>query len=423
MRGRNRYNNSLLSWRILAIAGLMIWAGYYAQRALFGPNDNAVTPLRSDTFSPSATGFIHTCNATLWHVSPTLNLDYQGLYDNKIMMVLDRSSQHDRTSKRLLIKTAKKVAEALDQLRHSATCDNDCDYINFVLAHPDFKLKIEKEQQSDAYGIYRLTQHAIVLTTSILDRKNNELVRTLLHEFWHAYKTMVHTKNINPTTMQLSPQSAPSTPFLRDASDATERQRQVQSAIDMGDRRIIELLPRLLKQESKQTLSVESKKILEDYKAAIATYFPEYYSGNVNANNWRPIAAKVKQAIDAGELYKFTFIRDKHEIVMYVEEFKLNDDGGAQLKGFRTPNVNDKMTAFINDALHRIFNLPYMDRKQNYSPMGTVELSVLTERDAHIAQYGEIIRNAFYPELVDFHRCEHNEAFGNKAKLPASKII
>lgn len=390
------------TWKWLAIGGLFATAGYFAQRML-----------PSTSSAPSNTaGFLANCNATLWHYEAVTNFTLQDIYKDKIVEFVMPGEEHDLQLKDKLKQLKLKLAKKLDALRsNSLLCNKKCDYINLVLDHPDFNIFICKDLRMEAIGLYRPDMHAILFDISVLNVNESDLEKLMLHEFWHAYKTLVHTSNenpANPNSPKITPETNPGTAYLRNATDAAIRKREFIIALMKGDARILKELPLLLEKEKLENLSFAEIEKLVRYKEAITDYSAELYAIVIDSSIWKNIASQVKNALKNGGTYQYIHQIGKNKFLLYVQAFKeLNHE--IVFEGYSTPSKSDKMTAIINDAKYRIFFTPHSININPHNPTKDKNLQILTERDAHIAGLGEKIKYLFYPELMQFHHCEHNE--------------
>ncbi len=398
------------TWKMLAIGGLFATAGYLAQRLL-----------PSATLAPS-TGFLANCNATLWHYQPAMSLDLESLYRDKIFEFILPAEENDAQLKEKLRQVKTRLAKMIDGLRHNELlCNKGCDYINLVLAHPDFYIFIAKDLRIQALGLYRPDMHAVLFDISILGRTDEELEKLVLHEFWHAYKMLVHMRNKNPAdpkNPKITPETNLGTAFLRRPAEvAAIRKREFIFALKTGDMRIIRGLPLLLQKEKSASLSPAENAVLIKYKDAIADYTSERFYVVVDPLVWKSIASTVENTLKKGGIYQYTHKVRDISLKLYVNAVK-EIEGEIVFDGYSTPLGSEKIVAFIEDTKYRVYVSPLALHLNSYNPLRDKNLWILTERDAYIAGLGEKIKYLFYPELMRFHHCEHNEVLQDFSPTP-----
>lgn len=260
-------------------------------------------------------------------------------------------------------------------------------------------------------GVYHPDTNTMSFDTS--DMESSGFTRTVLHEFWHAYKTLIHSLYQSPTTFSIERCAELVLPYASNANDALGQRRQIQSAIDLGDNRILNDLPNLQRKDRspKQKLTKDEQSRLSRYKEAAEQYEPKRAKGGINQTNFQHIRSDLTKAIKHGRIYKYSYTRNGRAFYIYVDAFEKLNDGGAIFYGYTTPDpVNDKLTALIGDMQNRKYSLGHNCHKFGSKNQAD---DILVEHDAWVAENGPEVNEVFYPERDAFHQDEHQE-FLNK---------
>lgn len=296
---------------------------------------------------------------------------------------------------------ASKIYDAFD----TPLCEQGCNSLKFVLAHPTLKILISYMYQyrETAFGSYSplINKITLYLATQRTDPQDPQLSRLIFHEAWHAAKTLIHTGYRDPSSFNLTIENNPTHPYNLAAPNASARKLALDWAIQLGDARILRELPDLLQKQKKHLLTHEAV-LLAQYQQAVRSYIPQYHLLYFE-NDTLPIFSKIKNALDGGDRgYKIKLnSKSSTPFEMYVDNYETDQDGKIILMGYAIKNPKEKTAALIQDTLYRKY----------------YRHDVNSTADERIAENGEAVNKIFYPERNKFHNCEYNEAFPRPAMI------
>lgn len=344
--------------------------------------------------------FLATSCSPQYTWQPAGRTSFEDLWSNKMIIELQPSEQHNTKLADDLRKASHKLALILNEIKNDPLCAPDaCAYIEQVLASNDFKIVIYNDVNANAYGFYRVTAHQIRIPLTQINHLNKqELIKTFLHEFWHAHKTLNHNDDSTPA---LGRKQTLGMPYNVNAHNKEDRKKALIFAIDQGDHRVIHELPMLREQHKKGTLSATQAADWQRYSEVIAAvYQPKRIEGIIDKVNFKKIFPDLKRAIDKKEAYVYQFQSSGETLTCYVDSYELRKDGSAILRSTGGP---DKVNAFIHDTRLSKYNSHLTHKKMGYNVVGSLDDSAFVERDAEIAENGPAINAVFYPERQHFH--------------------
>ncbi len=230
-------------------------------------------------------------------------------------------------------------------------CLLGCQYIDFVLSDPNLKIFISPaitNAKVRAHGSYSKSSHSITFSTLILqDIDYFRVYRTILHEFWHAYKALVHTQFDNPAMLTSDFGVWPGALYDRNANNAQERRKAFISAIEKGDAEILQTITLLMNKYNNQIISADETDKLNAYLAAAHTYVPERYSHtfkNESEINIKEARKAIKK--DGYYVHKSS---EKEDGVRYIEKIVKKPNGEIQVVGSNAPYKDHQVAALIED--------------------------------------------------------------------------
>ena len=396
---------SQFTWWLWFIPGLILSAG-----VLYLLREQRLTTVQSGPISQVGyENFLRTCNPQPWAIENTGHSSNN--WDPNIVLELQSFEQNDIALASRLKKASAKLRRILDEMKSHPLCGEDqCAYIHRVLASNDFKIVIHSLDMG-TLGAYRRQEHSIRIPLTEIETGNKEnIIRTFLHEFWHAQKTLDHTDNYNAVGIPLDQITRIGAAYNINAQDEKTRKPALEYALEQGDKRVLIELASLNQKSKTGALSSSEAIIWTQYSTLIqSSYQRKKHEGAINAQNFNRISKDLNKALAQKKTYLYEFSRGGENLVLHVHSYKKTSDGGAIFVAYGSVDENDKVTAFIYDTRISKYNSAHTHKMQGYNTMGgSMEISALSERDAEIAENGPAINALFYPERDAFHQqCEH----------------
>lgn len=281
-------------------------------------------------------------------------------------------------------------------------------YIDLVLKSPHFSLALSKDMIKST-GRYWGVEHGIEFApfNSQMSKpvmiEEGTLQRTIVHEFWHAFKAISFSPNYYPLY--------PITPDKPVFPVNAEKLAEMQEAIAIGDRRLLLTAKNLLDEE--ETLNSKQRDQLNQFKEAAKSYRQKRYDmGLPPSENTR----RLMEAIRLGEFMAVPYQSPSNGVfhILYLNTFVGQIDNGLlQFSGLSVQNENDKLLGMIHEIIWRQQRM-----ESNYKSLNRYKFplySYCKEHDAHIIEGIDIkALRVFYPELLGIHK---NDSVENAIRL------
>lgn len=273
-----------------------------------------------------------------------------------------------------------KLCNTLDRLRSDSELK---DKMEFVLHHPTFHFRIVFAY--NFRGEYDARRNVINLPVNMC-----ESTSTIHHEMTHAFNVLKNINFASPTQFDPEMHLINALPYYTscDKAENLAAEKKFRKVVELGDRRIIDKLPKLKKDPKNKLVKAASQ------------YIPRFDHTSIDKTYGQQIIAASKET---GTRYiDVSYEEDGKTVTRYIDAHSLTLQGDVYIGRQSVGNPADPIQALI-DETH--FRRDYM------ASLYTSEAGVSFVSDAEHEAW--IIENplyaVFYPELVDFQQAQTRE--------------